>query len=39
LKALAGKWSVEAILLLGGQQFNPLNAEIYAPFVPALQDS
>lgn len=33
LSALAEQWNVEAILLLGGQRFNPLNAEIFAPLI------
>jgi hypothetical protein len=38
MKALAEQWTVEAVLLLlGGHQFNPLNKEIFAPFVPRLR--
>jgi len=37
MKALSKQWSVEAILLLHGQPFKPLDEEIFSPFVPALQ--
>jgi hypothetical protein len=37
LKALTEHWGVEAILLLGGYQFKPLNEEIFGPFMPALR--
>ena len=37
MKALGEQWSVEAILLFGGQPFKPLDEEIFSPFVPALQ--
>lgn len=37
LKALTEQWIVEAVLLLGGFQFNPLNEEVFAPFMPGLR--
>lgn len=37
LKALTEQWIVEAILLLDGRQFTPLNEEIFTPFIPGLR--
>ena len=37
MKALGERRRVEAILLLDGQQFKPLDEEVFSPFVPSLQ--